>query len=235
LGVRVAAPSPVPLSKEDFIRGLDPCPSGDAFRWRPFVVAALIGLAAAGSIVQALPGAGFDRDPSIRAYRSKADAFVSEATPRRNFGRARQLIVDASPTVSTYLRFDVDLRSVDISHISLLLYSRSRSRTGYQVQLVSGRWKERAINFLNAPELLPPSVASGPLRARAWKAVDVMSLVVPEKGASFALTTESQTRAVFTSRETGFHGPRLVVELQPNDTTRSTTTGTGVSPQPPPP
>ncbi len=184
--------------------------------------------------MQALPGAGFDRDPKIRAYRAKGDAFVSEATPRRNFGRARQLLVDASPTVRTYVRFDVDLTSADVSHVSLLLYSRSRSRIGYRVQFVYGRWKERAINFVNAPEPTPASVASGPVRAGAWKAVDVTSLTIGENGANFALTTESANGAVFTSRETGFHGPRLVVVQTQNDTTRSTTTGTGASPQPPP-
>jgi len=170
-------------------------------------------------IVQALPGAGFDRGPKIRAYRAKADASVSMATPTRNFGRARQLLVDASPTVRTYVRFDVDLTSSDVSHVSLLLYSRSRSRTGYRVQLVYGRWKERAINFANAPELMPSSVASGPLRAWSWKAVDVTSLSIGENGVSFALTTESSNAAVLTSRETGFHGPRLVVEATRGDTT----------------
>lgn len=172
--------------------------------------------------MQAVPGARFDRDPKIRAYRARADASVSEAIPTRNFGRARQLLVDASPTVRTYVRFDVDLTSGDVSHVSLLLYSRSRSRIGYRVQLVYGRWKERAINFVNAPELMPSSVASGPLRARSWKAVDVTSLSIGENGVSFALTTESSNAAVFTSRETGFHGPRLVVE----ETRSVTTTGT---------
>lgn len=176
--------------------------------------------------MQALPGAAFDRGPKIRAYRAKADASVSVATPTRNFGRARQLLVDASPTVRTYVRFDVDLTSSDVSHVSLLLYGRSRSRTGYRVQLVYGRWKERGINFVNAPELMPSSVASGPLRARSWKAVDVTSLSIGENGVSFALTTESSNTAVFTSRETGFHGPRLVVE----ETRSGTTTG----PPPPP-
>ena len=38
--------------------------------------------------VDALPGAGFDRAPRIRAVRAKADAFVSGANMNRNFGAA---------------------------------------------------------------------------------------------------------------------------------------------------
>jgi hypothetical protein len=191
---------------------------------------------AAGSIVQALPGAGLDREPSIRAVRAKADAFVSDATPRRNFGQARLLAVDGAPTIRTYLRFDVDLRSDDVRHASLLLYSlRRRLRTGYKVRLVSGRWNEREITYANAPEGSPPSVSSGALGAGSWKAIDLTSLVAGKKAVNLVLSTESTNGALFASRETGRHGPRLVIERQPGETTGSTTTSTGASPQPPPP
>ncbi len=183
-------------------------------------------LVLAGLTVQALPGAGFDRGPKIRAVRAKADAFVSESDRTKNFGRMRDLLVDASPRVRTYVRFNVDLSSDQIQHVSLLLYSRSRSRIGYQIRLVNGGWRERQINYANAPPLSARYVASGSVRARAWKAVDVTLLVAGENGVSFALTTPSANGAEFASRETGLHGPRLVVETQQNDTTRSTTTTT---------
>lgn len=188
-------------------------------------MATLCALIAAGLSVQTLLGAGLDRGPRIRAMRPMADAFVSEASRTQNFGHARELKVDSSPTFRAYVLFKVDLRSIDVKQVSLLLYSRTRSRAGYQVRLVGERWRERRITFANAPELSPGFVPSGPLRAGAWKAVDVTSLVSgDEKGISFALTTVSPKGAEFASRETGLHGPRLVVERQSNATTQSTTT-----------
>ena len=185
-------------------------------------------------VVDALPGAGFDRTPRIRAVRAKADAFVTEAGRNQNFGRSRELLVDASPTVRAYVRFNVDLKSGDVRHVTLLLYSRKRLRTGYQARLVRSDWREERITYGNAPRLSPTFVASGPVRARAWKAVDVTSLVTgAQNSVSFVLTTASARGGVFSSRETGLHGPRLVVETMRNDTTQSTTTTTAELPRAP--
>jgi len=185
-------------------------------------------------VVDALPGAGFDQNSRIRAVRAKADAFVTEASRNQNFGRTRELFVDASPTVRTYVRFDVDLKLGDVRHVTLLLYSRRRLRTGYQARLVRSDWREARITYVNAPRLAPTFVASGPVRARAWKAVDVTSLVAgAQDSISFVLTTTSVGGGVFSSRETGLHGPRLVVETMRNDTTQSTTTTTAKLPRAP--
>lgn len=139
------------------------------------------------------------------------------------------------PTIRTYLRFDVDLRSDEVRHASLLLYNlRRRVRNGYKVQVVYGRWKELRITYANAPEGSPPSVSSGALGAGSWKAIDVTSIVAGKKGVSLVLTTESASGALFASRETGRHGPRLVIERMPQETTGSTTTSTGELPQPQP-
>ena len=182
-------------------------------------------LIAAAVSVQTLLGAGIDRGPRIRAVRPMADAFVSEVNRTQNYGHARELKVDSSPTVRTYVLFKVDLSSIDVKQVSLLLYSRTRSRAGYQVRVVGERWRERRITFANAPPLSPGFVSSGPLRAGSWKAVDVTSLVSgDEKGVSLALTTVSPKGADFASRETGLRGPRLIVERQDNGTTQSTTT-----------
>jgi hypothetical protein len=170
----------------------------------------------AGVSVDASPGAGSDGKPPIRAVRAKADAFVSGASMNKNFGSARDLRVDASPTFRTFVRFNVDVWSGHVKRVSLLLYSRSRSRRGYQVRMVEEPWRERKITFLNAPSLSPTFIHSGPLKARSWKAVDVTSIVEEASGGedyvSFALTTRSQNVLELASRETGLHGPRLVVE-----------------------
>ena len=176
---------------------------------------------AGGNSVDALPGAAFDREPHIRAVRAKADAFVSGANVNKNFGAAPALRVDASPTFRAFVRFNVDLRSGDVKRVSLLLYSRSRSSRGYQVRRVEEPWRERKITFLNAPSLSPSFILSGPLKARSWKAVDVTSIAEEVSGGdgyvSFALTTRSQNAVELASRETGLHGPRLVVERRGGD------------------
>lgn len=140
---------------------------------------------------------------------------------QRNFGRATDLRVDASPTFRAFIRFNVDVRSGNVQRVSLLLYSRSRSQRGYQVRIVEEPWRERKITFLNAPPLSPSFILSGPLKASSWKAVDVTSIVEEMSGGSdyvsFALTTRSRTAVELASRETGLHGPRLVVERQGGD------------------
>jgi hypothetical protein len=182
------------------------------------LVVPLVALTLATVGVEALPGAGLDKEPHIRAVRAKADAFVSGADLARNFGRARDLRVDASPTFRAFIRFKADVKSGDVERVNLLLYSQSRSRVGYQVRLVEERWRERKITFLNAPLLSRTFLLSGPLKAGSWKAVDVTSLVEDASGdddyVNFALTTRSPKAVELASRETGLHGPRLVVERQ---------------------
>ncbi len=76
-------------------------------------------------------------------------------------------------------------------------------------------------------------MTSGPLRANAWKAVDVTSLVDDsQRYVGFALTTASPKGVEFASRETGLHGPRLIVEREDTDTTTGTTTTDLLEPEP---
>jgi hypothetical protein len=191
------------------------------------VGATLVALLGAGLCVQALSGAGLDGRPRIRAVQARADAFVSAESPTQNFGRIRGLKVDSSPRLETYVAFDVDLKSGDVQRVSLMIYSRRRSRIGYEVRLVRERFRERGITFANAPVPSGDFAMSGPLRARAWKAVDLTSLLSDQrKYVGLVLTTVSPKGITFASRETGLHGPRLIVERQPNGTTTGTTNDT---------
>jgi hypothetical protein len=173
--------------------------------------------------VETLFGGPLDRGPRIRAYRAKADAFVSEARRAKNFGDARDLRLDASPTLRAYVRFDTSLPSYEVEHVTLLVYSQVRSRVGFRVRAVTGPWRERGITFGNAPAAGGSFVASGRVR-RFWNAVDVTSLVTyDEKSLSLVLTTPSTQGLELASRETGLHGPRLVVERQRSSTTSTST------------
>jgi len=193
----------------------------------------LVALTAAGLAVQTLMGAGFDQPPQIRAVRAKADAYVSRATPQTNFGRLQDLKVDAAPRARTYVRFNVNVKSGDVQRVNILIWSRTRSRAGYQVRLAYDSWRERKITFANAPGLSPDYMLSGPLKAHAWKAVDVTSLTDDVSGAddgsvNLALTTTSSKGLDLASRETGLHAPRLVVERggrQGDPPTTTTTEG----------
>ncbi len=186
-------------------------------------------LTAAGLAAQTLLGAGFDKPP-IRAVRAKADAFVSGAKPQTNFGRVEELKVDAAPRVRAYMRFDVNVKSGDVQRVNVLLWSRTKSRAGYQVRLAYDSWREGRITFANAPSLSPEYMASGPLKAHAWKAVDVTSLIDEVSGGddsvNLALTTTSSKGLDLASRETGLHAPRLVVERGGRNGDQSTTTAT---------
>lgn len=199
--------------------GSNPCPEIDGLSRRPFVVASVVALVLGCASIAALPATNIERESRIRAVRAKADAFVSGAQLTKNFGQARDLRIDASPTQRTFLRFKANLSTGDVERVNLLLFSRNRSRLGYQVRLVEGPWRETEITFVNAPSLASDFVLSGPLKARSWKAVDVTSLVEDRYGGnfvSFALTTRSSTAVELASRETGLRGPRLVVERGTN-------------------
>jgi len=190
----------------------------------------LIALAASGFAVQSLLGASLDRQPRIRAVRARADAFVSGAKRQTNYGRVQDLKVDRAPRVRAYMRFVVNVQSGNVQRVNILLWSRTTSHAGYQVRLVYDTWRERAITFANAPELSPEYIASGPLKAHAWKAVDVTPLTDQVSGGddsvSFALTTSSSKSLDLASRETGLHAPRLVVERGGNDNGDQPTTTT---------
>jgi hypothetical protein len=178
--------------------------------------AAFAGVLAAGLSVAALPAYPTHKQPRIRAMRAVADSYVTEANRVANFGRARGLRVDASPLTRAYLRFRTKyLYRDDVKQVNLLVFSRTGLRRGFRVRVVSSRWRERGITYENAPYLPTRFVASGPILARVWKAVDVTPLVDTEdEEVSFALTTVALDGLELASRESGLTAPRLVVELK---------------------
>ncbi|MGH2922320.1 MAG: DUF7594 domain-containing protein [Gaiellaceae bacterium] len=176
-------------------------------------MAAFVAMFAAGVGVAAVPTKSASRQPRITAVRANADAHVTAATRAANYGHYRRLSIDGRPVVRTYVSFVVAGGPGKVRRVNLLLYSYTRSSLGYRVRLALGNWKERRITFANAPRFSSRFVASGPLRARTWKAVDVTSLVGAVEGVtSFALTTVGIQAIELASRESGLTGPRLVVE-----------------------
>lgn len=150
---------------------------------------------------------------------------MSASAQNVNYGKQRELTVDARPLKRAYLRFNVNLRPGNVTRVNLMLYSRTRLRLGYQVRLVTENWRERLITYRNAPRISSRFVSSGPLHAHAWKAVDITSLVgIEEDRVNLALTTVAPAGVVLASRESGLTGPRLVVERSDNGKTTNPTT-----------
>ena len=156
------------------------------------------------------------KEPKFRAVRAVADAYVSEASSRANFGQGTNLRLDSSPLARAFVRFRTKyLYRGDVRQVNLLVYSRTGTRRGFRVRLVTAAWRESRITYDNAPRVSDRFVASGPIRPRSWKAVDVTPLVdYDDSAVSFALTTLARNGLELASRETGLTGPRLVIELE---------------------
>lgn len=170
--------------------------------------------------VAAIPAAPAGKEPKFRALRAVADAYVSEDSSRTNFGDGLSLRLDPSPLARAFVRFRTRyLSRDDVKQVNLLVFSRSGARRGFRVRVVTARWREHRITYENAPRLSAPRyIASGPIRPRTWKAVDVTPLVDSDDAeVSFALTTLAPRGLVLASRESGLTGPRLVVELESED------------------
>ena len=201
----------------------------------PFPAVLAAAFATGAIVVAALPGANYAQQPPIRAVRAKADAYVSVARRAHNFGAARGLRVDAAPITRAYLRFNANLISGDVEHLSLLVYSHTGSRTGFQVRLVYDRWREKKITFQNAPTVSSDFIGSGPLKAGKWNVVDITPFAdraAMGQGVNLALTTQSPNGLDLASRESGLRGPRLVVERVVNQSGGPGTPPT--EPTPPP-
>ena len=82
---------------------------------------------------------------------ASADAYVTAAARKRNFGGARVLRAGNRPVTRAYLRFDLKgYAGTTVKKATLRLHSLS-SRGRISVQLASSSWTERKITFRNAP------------------------------------------------------------------------------------
>ena len=85
-----------------------------------------------------------------------ADSYVDSSSPSTNHGTETQIRVDGSPTVNSYLRFNVTGVSGAVTSATLRIYANSAQSTGFAVHAVSGTtWGETTINYSNAPALHP--------------------------------------------------------------------------------
>lgn len=160
----------------------------------------------------ALPGGGGASPATTVSVRPLADALVTTAAPRSNFGRSRTLTVDRRPLVRAYLRFRVRGLAGPIRRATLKLYATQVRGHGLRVAAVrSHAWSERRITFANAPAPGRTALRER-VSKRGWIELDVSRFVHRPGIVDLALAFASPPGKIsFASREAGARAPRLVV------------------------
>ena len=121
-----------------------------------------------------------------------ADSYVDSANPTVNYGAQTQLRVDASPTMESYLRFNVQGLAGSVITATLRIYANNTQSTGYSVKQVANNiWTETGITYNNAPAIGDPIGSSGPVTGGTWMSVDVTTYITGNGTFSVALRTSN--------------------------------------------
>jgi acid phosphatase type 7 len=148
------------------------------------------------------------------AVTATADAYVSASARRRNFGRARALLVRGRPAARAYVRFDLRGLRGPVARARLVVYSVGRSARSVRVRTSSARWSERRITFVKAPRA--GGTVGTARAARGQVSIDVTRAVRTGSILSFALSTTGRGGLRLASREAGStRRPQLVLEQAP--------------------
>jgi hypothetical protein len=148
-----------------------------------------------------------------QSFGAVADAYVSSATPTSNYGAASKLSVDGSPTIRSYLRFDVRIPAgTAITDARLRLYTTTRSTsTGVSVSAVTDDgWSEGSLTYANAPAVGVVLGKSGGWSSTGYREISLPASAVEAGLNSLAVATSSSSSKSFHSRE-AVSKPELVV------------------------
>jgi chitodextrinase len=145
-----------------------------------------------------------------------ADAYVNSASSATNYGSVTTLRVDASPVVTSYLRFTVpDLNGMAITRARLLIFVNSSSSLGLTALAVADNtWVENTINFNNAPAMGNTLASAAPATGGTWITLDVTGYVTGAGTCNLGVATPGSTAISLASRESGANAPQLILDLQ---------------------
>jgi hypothetical protein len=144
-----------------------------------------------------------------------ADSYVNETSPTINYGSQTSLRTDGSPIIRSYLRFNVQGLSGNVTRATLRVFANTASSAGCSANGVSNNtWTESAINYNNAPPVGSALGSSGPFGAGVWINIDVTAYVTGNGTYNLALTPLGSTAISFASRQSS-NAPQLVVETTP--------------------
>ncbi len=171
------------------------------------IAAAAVSVLAAGGL--AFSGATAQA-ASTMSVGPTADSYVNSSAASANYGTSVELRVDGSPTVHSYLRFDLHAVGGGISKATLQIYANSSSSVGFDVHKTGDAWTEAGLTNSNAPAIGAQVGTTGSFGAGAWTAVDVTSAVQTGSIVDFALIDRNSTAINLASRESS-NPPKLVL------------------------
>jgi len=171
------------------------------------IAAAAVSVLAAGGL--AFSGATAQA-ASTMSVGPTADSYVNSSAASANYGTSVELRVDGSPTVHSYLRFDLQAVGRGISKATLQIYANSSSSVGFDVHTTGDAWTEAGLTSSNAPAIGAQVGTTGSFGAGAWTAVDVTSAVQTGSIVDFALIDRNSTAISLASRESS-NPPKLVL------------------------
>jgi hypothetical protein len=155
-----------------------------------------------------------------------ADSYVDSSNPTATHGTTTTIRIDGSPTVNSYIRFNVTGLSGTVTSAILRVYANSSQSTGYDAYSVADNtWSESTLDWSNAPPFGSKLGSSGNITGGTWTSVDVTPYITGNGTFSFGLSTTNSTAVSLSSRE-GANPPQLVI---------TTSTAAAFVPPPPPP
>jgi hypothetical protein len=149
---------------------------------------------------------------STTTFQAQADSYVRSDFPTANNGTSTTLRLDATPTIRTFLRFNLSGLSGTVTK-ALLKLTATTTGTGYSVHggVTDNSWSETGITYTNAPAFAATAAGTtGSFASGATTSVDVTSVISGNGLVTLVVDTGSTTAMSFSSRE-GASPPQLVV------------------------
>lgn len=184
-------------------------------RWSTAVVVTFGFVAAVVQPVQPVQPVhrGSSGPSSEMASPPEADAYVTAASPRRNFGDRRILIADGSPRVRSLLRFKVDETCDPVKKATLRVFAKRGKGARFSARRVGDNWDEGSVTHQGMPKPQGGSRRSRPVKPKRWVSADVTPLAGQRESVSLLLSSRNR-RLKFSSRE-GERDPTLSLETMP--------------------
>ena len=160
-------------------------------------------------------------------FKATADSYVRSDQPDSTHGAEYVLNTEASsastPTMVSYVRFNVTGVAGSVTAANLQLYSYSTSAPGITVSSTTSAWTEAALTYNNAPPV-GAVAGNGPnIVVNTLASVDLTGAVTGNAGYDFAISTTRTAINKFASRESSTNVPVLVVTAVDSGATSPTT------------